>query len=299
MPIIALPERSRHLPGYRRVGAGGQVLPAGVGDHEGDVGALTGPACRLADSQRGVQHRARRDAGEDPFGVHQLAGAAHGVGRADRVPGGQHLRVVQFGHEPLIDVAQRIDPLAVAGFGGHDLDAGHTLTQKSPGTHQRARGAQAGDEMGDLGQVGEQFGAGAVVMRVGVGRIAVLVQHHPRRVGRGQFLGFGHRGVGPALGRREDDPRAVELQQLTPFHRGVLGHHADQLIALQTGGHRQRNAGVAAGGLEDRRARRQQAVPLGLLDHPQRRPVLDRAGRVAVLELGPQPHMRLVIPARR
>jgi len=29
-----------------------------------------------------------------------------------------------------------------------------------------------------------------------------------------------------------------------------------------------------------------------LLDHLQRGPVLDRAGRVAVLQLGPQPHVR-------
>jgi hypothetical protein len=31
------------------------------------------------------------------------------------------------------------------------------------------------------------------------------------------------------------------------------------------------------------------AVLLGLLDHEERGPVLDRPGRVAVLELGPQP----------
>ena len=36
----------------------------------------------------------------------------------------------------------------------------------------------------------------------------------------------------------------------------------------------------------------QNAAALGVLDHPQRGPVLDGSGRIAVLELGPQPHVR-------
>ena len=73
--------------------------------------------------------------------------------------------------------------------------------------------------------------------------------------------------------------------------RGVLRHHADQPVALELGRHRQRDPGVARRRLEDRAARAQQPVLLGRLDHAQRRPVLDRPGRVAVLELGPQPHV--------
>ena len=105
----------------------------------------------------------------------------------------------------------------------------------------------------------------------------------------------------PPSAGREDDLRAVELQQLAAFDRRVLRHHADQPVALELRGHRQRDAGVAAGRLQDRGAGLEQPVALGLLDHPQRGPVLDGTGRVAVLELGPQPHVRavgVVVPAR-
>ncbi len=126
--------------------------------------------------------------------------------------------------------------------------------------------------------------------------LPVLVQHYPLRVGGGSLFGGGRRSVGPAFGRREDNLRAVELEQLPPFNRCVLRHHADQSVPLQPGHHRQRNAGVSAGGLQDGGARPQQPVGLGLLDHPHSRAVLDRPGRIAVLELGPQPHVRSVSP---
>ncbi len=157
--------------------------------------------------------------------------------------------------------------------------------------------------MRDLRQVGQQLGPGALVMRVGVGRVAVLVEHHPVGVLGGQLLGVRDRRVRPALGGREDDPRAVELEQLAALDRGVLRHHADHRIALEQGRHRQRDAGVATGRFENGGAGLQDSALFGVLDHPQRGPVLDGARRVAVLELGPQPHVRrpvlAVIPAGR
>ena len=141
------------------------------------------------------------------------------------------------------------------------------------------------------GQVGEQLGAGALLVREGVGLVAVLVEHHPVGVLARDLLGDAHGLVGAAGGGRGDDLGAPHAQQLAPLLGGVLGHHADDAVALELGRHRQRDAGVAAGRLEDRAAGTQGAVLLGLLDHPQRRPVLDGAGRVAVLELGPEAYV--------
>jgi hypothetical protein len=90
----------------------------------------------------------------------------------------------------------------------------------------------------------------------------------------------------PAAG--EEMMGAVHLEQLTPLDGGVLRHDADEPVAALLGHHRQRDAGVAAGRLQDRGAGLQQALLLRGLDHGDRRAVLDRSRRVVVLELGPQ-----------
>ena len=104
------------------VGAGGQVLPAAVGDHERDVGALARrprpwPPCR---ARRAGARRSRcRRRCPRPR-------AARGCGaprrRGHGEPGGQHGLVVQFGDEALVDVAQPVDELAVPRLGRDDLD---------------------------------------------------------------------------------------------------------------------------------------------------------------------------------
>ena len=65
----------------------------------------------------------------------------------------------------------------------------------------------------------------------------------------------------------------------------VLRHGHHQRIALHRAHHRQADAGVAAGGLDHRLPRAQRAAPLGVLDDPEREPVLDRAHRVERLDL--------------
>ena len=100
-----------------------------------------------------------------PSLLEQLAGAPHRVGRTDREPRREHRRVVQLGHEALVEVAQAVDQLAVPRLGGDDLDAGHVLAQEAPAAHQRAGGAEPGHEVGDRRQVGEDLGAGVAVVR--------------------------------------------------------------------------------------------------------------------------------------
>src|SRR6185437_9744554 len=55
----------------------------------------------------------------------------------------------------------------------------------------------------------------------------------------------------------------------------------------------ERDAGVAAGGLEDAAAGLELARRLGRLDHREGHAVLDRAGRVLLLELREDAHVRV------
>ena len=88
--------------------------------------------------------------------------------------------------------------------------------------------------------------------------------------------------------------RAVEPQQRHPLAAHALGHGQHQLVALGRADEGQRDAGVAARRLDDRRAAGlDPPLPLGVLDHRHADPVLDAAARVERLELGEQPRLRL------
>src|SRR5690606_23551855 len=88
-PAVAV-QLGRRLVRRTRVGTGGQILPPGIGDHERDVGALTGPHGLLRRRQRRVQHRTGRNAREDALQLEQLPRAAQRVISTDGVPAGQH-----------------------------------------------------------------------------------------------------------------------------------------------------------------------------------------------------------------
>jgi hypothetical protein len=87
-----------------------------------------------------------------------------------------------------------------------------------------------------------------------------------------------------ALGR-EHQLGAEGLHGLGPLDRQVLRHDQHHAVALDGGRHRQRDAGVAGGRLDERVARLDLAALLGAADHRQGRPVLHRSGRVVAFEL--------------
>jgi hypothetical protein len=70
-----------------------------------------------------------------------------------------------------------------------------------------------------------------------------------------------------------------------PLGALVLRHDQHQPIALHGGDHRQGDAGVAAGGFDQHIAGSNLPARLGVLDHAQRRPILDRTGGVVDLQL--------------
>ena len=225
-------------------GAGGDVLPAVVADHEHD-GALVD---LVSDLRRAGQRRAGRDAGEDPD-LAQLAGPLDGLAGSDDA-----LAVEQLVATPLlehrrdvalVDVAQALDPLSQRRLDGDDLDVGVLLLEEPADAHERAAGPEAGHEVGDLGHVGPDLGTGGAVVGGGVRLVGVLVEERPLGVLVGQLAGPGHRAVRTLGTRAEDDLGPVDLEQLAPLDRDVLGQDDLDRVALHPGDHRQGDTGVA------------------------------------------------------
>ena len=79
--------------------------------------------------------------------------------------------------------------------------------------------------------------------------------------------------------------RAVGEHQAAPLDAHAVGHDEDDRVALDGADHRQADARVARGRLDDRRARLERARRLCRLDHRDGDPVLDRAARVRALAL--------------
>src|SRR3954451_4578743 len=161
------------------VGTRGEVLPPAVTHHEHDVRALTSLDRLRRLAQRCMHDRTRRDPCEDPLGLQQLADPSYGVPRTDREPRVDQRGVVQLGDEPLVEVAQPVDQLAVAGLGRDDPHFGLVLAEVPPDAHQGAGGAEAGHEVRHRRQVLEDLRAGALVMGQRVRGVSVLVEHHP------------------------------------------------------------------------------------------------------------------------
>jgi hypothetical protein len=86
--------------------------------------------------------------------------------------------------------------------------------------------------------------------------------------------------------RRDHDLGAVRAQHRDLLLAHLVRHDEDAAVALSRGRDGEADAGVAGGRLDDRAARLELPVALGLLDHREPDPVLDRAAGVEVLELG-------------
>ena len=71
----------------------------------------------------------------------------------------------------------------------------------------------------------------------------------------------------PPVTRRQHDLRAEGRHALTALDRQVLRHDQHHLVAAHRGRHRERDAGVAARGFDQRVARLDAAALFGLLDH--------------------------------
>ena len=91
--------------------------------------------------------------------------------------------------------------------------------------------------------------------------------------------------VHPFRAGRQHQLGPEDLQQLPPLHAHGLGHGEDQPVAPGRADEGQRDARVAAGGLDDHRVLLEQAALLGRLDHGHADAVLDAGQRVEGLQL--------------
>ena len=129
-------------------------------------------------------------------------------------------------------------------------------------------------------------GRPVVGLRIRVVRVLVRLERAGNLLG--EAVGDGVvalRRVGVDGCRADHDLGAEGTKERDLLGRDLVGNDADQLVALDRGGQRESDAGVAGGRLDDRPARLQLPVAFRRLHHAQSDPVLVRAARVQVLEL--------------
>ena len=124
-------------------------------------------------------------------------------------------------------------------------------------------------------------------MRAGIVRVGVLVwlpasgsfSRQPVRhlVVRPWVLGCNRGGTDNNLG-------AVRLEHINLVGADLVWTDEDAVVATILRDHGQTDAGVAAGGLDDRSARTENPCLLTFVDHPDGDAVLDAAARVEVLD---------------
>ena len=274
----------------------GQVAAAGVRQQHDDDGvlALRGPGQLVGQLLRGVRRHPRRAADEQRLLAGQPTGVGERVGVRDLDDPVRDLAVVAVGPEVLADALDEVRAAAAAGVhrpgrvGADDLDVGVLLLEVAADAADRAAGADAAHEVGDL-PVGllPDLGTGRLVVGARVVRVGVLVGL-PRAGLGGQPVGHVVVGVGVLgrdRGRADDDLGAVRLQHVALVLADLVGADEDALVALGLRDHGEAHAGVARRRLDDRAAGLELAGRLGRLDHPGGDAVLHGAAGVEVLDL--------------
>ena len=92
----------------------------------------------------------------------------------------------------------------------------------------------------------------------------------------------------PRVVGREDDLGAKSAHELHALGGGALGHDQLDLVAARRRDHGERDAGVAAGRLDEPHAGLEQPALLGPEDHAQCGTILDAAAGIVALELAEQ-----------
>ena len=176
------------------------------------------------------------------------------------------------------------------GIDADDLHLGLLLVEPAADARDRPAGADGDDDRVELAAgLLPDLGRGDVVVRLRVRHVRVLVGLEAA----GDLLGEPRRDRVVRLRRvvvdrrrRDHDLGAVRAEHRDLLLAHLVGHDEDAAVALARRGDGQPDAGVARGRLDDRAARLELPLALGLLDHREADPVLDRAARVQVLELG-------------
>ena len=127
------------------------------------------------------------------------------------------------------------------------------------------------------------FRGGILVVRARVIRIGELIEHLALP-GSAHFLGDIARLEHALFFADQNDFGAIGAHGRKPFLAQIIRHNQDHAITAHGRDHRQRYAGIAAGGFDQHVPGGDFAARLGMRNHAECRPVLDRAGRVISLQ---------------
>ena len=142
--------------------------------------------------------------------------------------------------------------------------------------------------MSDLAaRLAPDLGAGGVVVGQPVGVVRILVGVvEARGVVAGQFAGAADGAVGTLIGVGPVDLGAVGAQDPLALRRHAGGHGQVDREAQRRAQHGEGDAGVAAGGVEQGFAGREQAARDGVAHHGGRGAIFDAAAGIGPLRLG-------------
>ena len=231
---------------------------------------------------------------EEALLVEQLLGPDDGVAVRDEDLPVEQREVDDRRDVAVLERAQALDELALERLGRDDQRVRVLLLEAARVAHQRAAGAEPGRRRrprrraprGSRRRCRGSGRPGSPGCRTGR---ACSSSSRPRP----SRAPSPPRRSSPARRASRRSPRRTSASSCVRSCGHVVGHHDLERIALAPADHRQRDAGVAGGRLEDRLAGRDQALLLGALDHRAGDAVLDRAGRVVALELGVDAHAGL------
>ena len=131
-------------------------------------------------------------------------------------------------------------------------------------------------------------------MHCGIGGIDKLARQEGARCFGGQLLRLGD-GAGHPLGPLgQHQLRPVGAQQVAALDAHGLRHGKNHPVALGGCHGGQADAGITACGLDDNRARSQQAPGLRVLNHGLGNPILGATRRVKALQLDQQGRFELL-----
>ena len=172
---------------------------------------------------------------------------------------------------------------------GDDLNLGILLLEISPDAGDRAAGSRRVHEVRDATfRLLPDLRTRRVVVRLRIGVVVELIgENRVRRLLR-DALRHHHvvvRMIGRHRRRRHDHLGAERLEQPHFFLRHLVGHREDALVALERRRDRESDAGVAARAFDDRSARLEPPLALGLLDDRFADAILDRAAGIEELRL--------------
>ena len=151
-----------------------------------------------------------------------------------------------------------------------------------------AAGSHAADQHIDLARrVVPDLRAGGSEMDVGIGRVLELLQQQVTlRVGVVDLFGLRDSALHPQCALGQNQVRAESLEHLAALDRHRLRHGQRKPVAARRGDEGERDAGVAAGRLDQFDAGLEQTPLLGVPDHGRTDAALYRIGRIPSLDLG-------------